>query len=168
VGATILVVLLTGLNIVGVRESSAFNGAIGAIDIVFESTLIFLGFLFAFNSQLLVNQMTNSWPDPYHLAYGASLAIVSFVGLESISQASQETVRPSAVIPRTSIALILTVLLYALAFSNLGLGMLPWQSIAEHTEYPVAWIASHIPLIGLFVGPFVAFLGAPLVLISSH
>jgi basic amino acid/polyamine antiporter, APA family len=167
-GATILVVLLTGLNIVGVRESSAFNGAIGAIDIVFESALIFLGFLFAFDSQLLVYQMTNSWPDTYHLAYGASLAIVSFVGLESISQASQETVRPSAVVPRTSIALILTVLIYAVAFSNLGLGMLPWQSIADHTEAPVAWIASHIPLIGVFAGPFVAFLGATLVLISSN
>lgn len=168
VAATVLVLFLTGLNVVGVRESSAFNSAIGAMDIVFESTLLFLGFLFAFSGPMLARQMTESWPDPYHLAYGASLAIISFVGLESISQASQETVRPSAVVPRTSIALILTVLIYALAFSNLGLGMLPWQSVASHAEDPVAWIASHIPIIGIIAGPFVAFLGATLVLISSN
>ena len=166
--ATIFVVGLTALNILGVRESSMFNSVIGAIDVISESTLLFLGFLFAFDGSFLIYQMTTQWPDPYHLAYGASLAIISFVGLESISQASQETVRPSTVVPRTSIALILTVLIYALAFSNLGLAMLPWQSFAARTEDPVAWLASHIPIVGAFAGPYVAVLGATLVLISSN
>lgn len=55
---------------------------------IFES-ILFFGFLFAFNPTLLIHQIATAWPDPYHLAYGASLAIISFVGLESISQASQ-------------------------------------------------------------------------------
>ena len=166
--ATFFVVMLTILNIIGVRESTTFNEVLGALDIVSESAILFFGFLFAFNPALLVHQMVTAWPDPYHLAYGASLAIISFVGLESISQASQETIRPGTVVPRTSIALILTVLIYALAFSNLSLGMLPWQSFAEHTGDPVAWLASHIPVLGLVAGPYVALLGATLVLISSN
>lgn len=166
--ATFFVVMLTLLNIMGVRESSKFNEVLGALDVVSESTILFFGFLFAFNPTLLVHQMTTSWPDPYHLAYGASLAIISFVGLESISQASQETIRPGKVVPRTSIALILTVLVYALAFSNLSLAMLPWQSFATHNGDPVAWLASHIPVLGLVAGPYVAVLGATLVLISSN
>lgn len=166
--ATFLVVMLTLLNILGVRESSRFNEILGALDIISESAILFIGFLFAFNPALLIHQMTTSWPDPFHLAYGASLAIISFVGLESISQASQETIRPAKVVPRTSIALILTVLIFALAFSNLSLGMLPWQSIAQHTGDPIAWLASHIPFLGLFVGPYVAMLGATLLLISSN
>ena len=166
--ATVLVVLLTLLNIIGVRESSAFNGFLGALDVISESVLLFFGFLFAFDAQMLIHQMTTAWPSPFNLAYGASLAIISFVGLESISQASQETVRPSTVVPRTSIALILTVLIYALAFSNLGLSMLPWQSFAARQEDPVAWLASHIPIIGVIAGPYVAALGATLVLISSN
>ncbi len=166
--ATFLVVMLTLLNILGVRESSRFNEILGALDIISESAILFIGFLFAFNPTLLIHQMTTSWPDPFHLAYGASLAIISFVGLESISQASQETIRPAKVVPRTSIALILTVLIFALAFSNLSLGMLPWQSIAQHTGDPIAWLASHIPFLGLFVGPYVAMLGATLLLISSN
>lgn len=166
--ATLLVLALTGLNIIGVRESSAFNGFLGALDVISESSLLFFGFLFAFDGPMLIHQMTTSWPDLFHLAYGASLAIISFVGLESISQASQETLRPSTVVPRTSIALILTVLIYALAFSNLGLAMLPWQSFAAHNEDPIAWLASHIPVIGIIAGPYVAGLGATLVLISSN
>jgi APA family basic amino acid/polyamine antiporter len=166
--ATFVVVGLTAMNIIGVRESSTFNGVLGAVDIVSESTIVFFGFLFAFSGPFLIYQMQNGWPDPYRLAYGASLAIISFVGLESISQASQETVRPSTVVPRTSIALILTVLIYALAFSNLGLGMLPWQSIAARSEDPIAWLASHIPILGIIAGPYVAALGATLLLISSN
>jgi APA family basic amino acid/polyamine antiporter len=57
---------------------------------------------------------------------------------------------------------------YALAFSNLSLAMLPWQSFAAHNGDPVAWLASHIPILGLFVGPYVATLGATLLLISSN
>ncbi|HEU5231101.1 MAG TPA: APC family permease [Ktedonobacteraceae bacterium] len=166
--ATFFVVMLTLLNILGVRESSKFNEILGALDIVSESAILFFGFLFAFNPTLLIHQMVTSWPDPFHLAYGASLAIISFVGLESISQASQETIRPAQVVPRTSIALILTVLIYALAFSNLSLAMLPWQSFAAHNGDPVAWLASHIPILGLVAGPYVAILGATLVLISSN
>ena len=166
--ATFFVVMLTLLNIIGVRESSKFNEILGALDIASESAILFFGFLFAFNPTMLIHQMTTAWPDPFHLAYGASLAIISFVGLESISQASQETIRPAKVVPRTSIALILTVLIYALAFSNLSLGMLPWQSIATHNGDPIAWLASHIPILGLFAGPYVAMLGATLLLISSN
>jgi APA family basic amino acid/polyamine antiporter len=168
VEATFFVVMLTVLNILGVRESSRFNEVLGALDVISESTILFFGFLFAFDPTLLVRQMVTQWPSPYHLAYGASLAIISFVGLESISQASQETIRPGKVVPRTSIALILTVLIYALAFSNLGLAMLPWQSFAQHNGDPVAWLASHIPFLGLVAGPYVAILGATLVLISSN
>ncbi len=166
--ATFLVVMLTSLNILGVRESTRFNEILGALDIFSESAILFFGFLFAFNPTLLIHQMVTAWPDPYHLAYGASLAIISFVGLESISQASQETIRPGKIVPRTSIALILTVLIYALAFSNLSLAMLPWQSVVEHNGDPVAWLASHIPILGLIVGPYVALLGATLLLISSN
>src|SRR6266568_4113155 len=71
--ATFLVVMLTLLNILGVRESSRFNEILGALDIMSESAILFFGFLFAFNPTLLIHQLATAWPDPYHLAYGASL-----------------------------------------------------------------------------------------------
>ena len=72
---------------------------------------------------------------------GTSLAIISFVGLESISQAAQETQRPASVIPRTSIALILTILIFALAYSNLALGLHPWHPIRRRARTSAAVLA---------------------------
>lgn len=173
------------LNVIGVRESSAFNELISGLDVVSETAILFFGFLFAFQPQLLVHTMSSSWPSPFNLMNGVSLAIISFVGLESISQAAQETQRPSLVIPRTSIGLILTILIFALAYSNLALGMQPWHPLpldAHGHEQPlwhylgneenngaaVAVLASYVPYWGALAGLYVPVLGATLLLISSN
>jgi APA family basic amino acid/polyamine antiporter len=195
-----LVTFLFILNVVGVRESSRLNEVAAAIDIIAETTLIFIGFAFAFSPVFYWHQTVAFLThfDPSRLALGFSFAIISFVGLESISQASQETERPTTIVPRTSVALILTILAYALALSNLSLGVLPWQTfdpsvssssshafcmtvsghvlnqsdcIAQHTanqNAPVAWLAIHLPVIGSFMAPVIAILGALLLLISSN
>jgi len=187
-----LVLFLTGLNIVGVKESSRLNELAAGIDIVAETGLIFVGFTFAFDPAFYWHQVifTVQHFDPSKLLLGTSLAIVSFVGLESISQAAQETERPTTIIPRTSVALIMTILAYSLALSNLTLGVLPWQTFDQsstqpqfchglstgacanehlaHYNAPVAWLAVNLPLIGHIMAPVIAILGAALLLISSN
>jgi APA family basic amino acid/polyamine antiporter len=180
-----LIVGLCVLNVVGVRESTAFNGFVSALDVVSESLILCLGFLFAFRPHLLIQNMTLHWPSNYELMLGISYAIISFVGLESISQAAQETQRPASVIPRTSIALILTILIFALAYSNLALGMQPWHPIfdahghvlqfwqifpgnADNQGKAVALLASQVPYYGAIAAFYVPVLGAILLLISSN
>ncbi len=173
------------LNIIGVRESSAFNELVSGLDVVSETSILFFGFLFAFEPQLLIHTMQMSWPTPFNLMNGVSLAIISFVGLESISQAAQETQRPASVIPRTSISLILTILIFALAYSNLALGMAPWHAIPpdahghaqplwrylgneDNNGAAVAVLASYVPYFGAIAALYVPVLGAILLLISSN
>jgi APA family basic amino acid/polyamine antiporter len=180
-----LIAGLCVLNVFGVRESTTFNGVVSAIDVVSETSILFFGFLFAFNPDLLVHSMTVYWPTNEHLLLGASLAIISFVGLESISQAAQETQRPASVIPRTSIALILTILIYALAYANLALGMTPAHPVPpdadghaqtffqylgskENQGSAVAVLAANVPYFGAIAALYVPVLGAILLLISSN
>ncbi len=162
----ILVVFLIWLNIKGIRESSLFNEIIGAVDIITESSIIVIGFVFAWRPELFVLQWRTQFPSLKEFMYGSSLAIISFVGLESISQAAQETRRPATIIPRTSITLIFTVFIFALAFSTMGLGILPWQEFPEGD--PVAKLAHVMPFVGVIAGPFAAILGATILLISSN
>lgn len=162
----LLIIFLIWLNIRGVRESSIFNEVIGAIDILTESSIIIIGFLFAWKPELYVHQWTTQFPTTKEFMYGSSLAIISFVGLESISQAAQETRRPATIIPRTSLTLIFTVFIFAMSFSTLGLGILPWQEFP--TGDPVAKLAHVIPIIGVIAGPFAAILGATILLISAN
>ncbi len=180
-----LVLGLCLLNVLGVRESTAFNGFVSALDVISETLILCLGFLFAFRPGLLIHAMHFSWPTPYQLMLGTSLAIVSFVGLESISQAAQETQRPASIIPRTSVALILTILIFALAYSNLALGLHPWHPITDAHGHPmqfwqifphnadnqgkaVALLAEQVPYYGAFAALYVPILGAVLLLISSN
>jgi APA family basic amino acid/polyamine antiporter len=180
-----LVIGLCLLNVRGVRESTAFNGAISAIDVISESCILCLGFLFAFRPQLLIHTMQFHWPSSHSLMLGTSLAIISFVGLESISQAAQETQRPASIIPRTSVALILTILIFALAYSNLALGLQPWHPIVDAAGHPqqfwqifphnadnqgkaVALLAAQVPYYGAFAALYVPVLGAVLLLISAN
>ncbi|HVS46966.1 MAG TPA: APC family permease [Verrucomicrobiae bacterium] len=182
---TLLIVGLCLLNLVGVRESTAFNGVVSALDICSETAILTLGFLFAFDPHLLVHTMQVSWPSADMFMKGISLAIVSFVGLESISQAAQETQRPASIIPRTSIALILTILIFALSYSNLALGMHTWHAIPhdahghaqmlwqwlgndENNGKAVALLAAQVPYFGALAAFYVPILGAILLLISSN
>jgi len=163
-----LIGLLTLLNIRGIRESSLFNELIGATDMVLETIVVLFGFLFAWKPEMVVMQYNASFPTTEQFFYGVSVAIISYVGLESISQAAQETRRPASIIPRTSISLIIVVLLFALSFPVLALGVLPWDVLAKREGDPVAALASHIPYIGFLAGHVAAVLGATIVLISAN
>lgn len=181
----LMILALAALNVLGVRESTAFQGLVSAMDVVSETLILCLGFLFAFDPQLLVHTMQVAWPSTFGLMQAASLAIISFVGLESISQAAQETQRPASIIPRTSITLILTILIYALGYSNLALGLHPWHPILNAQGHQIAFwqlfpnngdnqgkgvalLAAQVPFWGAFAQYYVPVLGAILLLISSN
>jgi APA family basic amino acid/polyamine antiporter len=163
-----MIAFLLWLNVRGIRESSLVNEVIGLIDLILEVSVVVFGFILAWKPELLVQQWTQEFPTLRQFMYGFSLSIISFVGLESISQAAQETRRPATVIPRTSIALIFTVFILALGFSTVGLGILPWQEFKAHESDPIAYLASHIPYLGVLAGPFAAFLGATILFISAN
>lgn len=148
----VLILLLALLNIKGIRESSLFNEVLGALDLVMESSIILIGFAFAWRPELFLHQWQTQFPSLHQLLYGVSIAVISYVGLESVSQAAQETIRPATVIPRTSLALIVIVLLFAMSFPTVSLGILPWQEIAAREGDPVARLAIQLPLVGFLAG----------------
>ena len=163
-----LIFFLVLLNIKGIRESSLFNEILGALDMTLESAIIVIGLAFAWSPDLFVHQWRTQFPSAHGLLFGISIAVISFVGLESVSQAAQETIRPAAVLPRTSLALIIIVLLFAMAFPTVTLGIVPWQDIASREGDPVAHLASQLPYIGFLAGPIAAILAATIVLISAN
>jgi APA family basic amino acid/polyamine antiporter len=156
------------LNIKGVRESSLFNEVLGVLDMAMEASIVVLGFAFAWRPDLFLHQWQSAFPPTKQILYAVSIAVISFVGLESVSQAAQETIRPGTVIPRTSLALIVVVLLFAMAFPVVSLGILPWQELASREGDPVAHLASQLPYIGFLAGPIAAVLAATIVLISAN
>ena len=172
---------LTIINVIGVRQSSRINEIVAAVDVCTETFILACGFLFAWDPGLLVHTMQQHWPSSDDLLKGVSFAIVSFVGLESISQAAEETQRPSKVMPRTSVALILTILIFALAYSNLVLGMhgitdasgkeIPMYAFlgnSQNNDKAIALLAATLPYVGGALAYIVPVIGALLLMISSN
>src|SRR5205823_7791731 len=121
------------------------------IAIFAQSVIVVAGFVLVWKPEIIAHQLAFNRPTLSQFAFGSSLAIIAFVGLATISQVAQETRRPATIIPRTSIGLVISVLLFAMAFSILAIG-LPNLSPADfrgHEGDPVALIAEHIPIIGV-------------------
>src|SRR5207237_4357876 len=103
-----------------IRESMTsykFNYKLVTIAIVAQTLIVIAGFVLVWNPDLVAHQVIFHRPTLSEFAFGSSLAIIAFVGLETISQVAQEKRRPATIIPRTSIGLVLSVLLFAMAFS---------------------------------------------------
>jgi amino acid transporter len=84
----VLILLLALLNVKGIRESSLFNSVLGALDLVMESSIIVIGFAFAWQPELFLHQWRTQFPPTEQLLYAVSIAVISYVGLESVSQAA--------------------------------------------------------------------------------
>ena len=56
------IVALCGLNVLGVRESTAFQGFVSGLDVLSETLILFFGFLFAFRPDYLIHTIRFDWP----------------------------------------------------------------------------------------------------------
>src|SRR3989442_1015337 len=162
------IVLLIWLHVRGIKVSTNFNEIIGTIAIVAQRVIVLAGFVLVWRPEIVAHEFLFDRPTLSQFAFGSSLAIIAFVGLETISQVAQETRRPATIIPRTSIGLVISVLLFAMAFSILAVGLVKPTDFAGHEGDPVALIAAHIPIIGVVAAPLTAVIGFLIVFISAN
>jgi len=182
--AFLLVIALLFLNSVGIRESSAFNELLVSLDLVVEFAILITGVFLAFGLMLFVTQITDfGAPSVFsnivyvmpslgtqtqNFVYGVTLAMTSFIGIESIAQAAEETRRPQRWIPRANKLSIVAVVVFAVGLSTLSMGLMPWQDLAASQTDPMATIASRIPFIGHFLAPVVALTGFTICYVSTN
>lgn len=182
--AFVLVIALLLLNSIGIRESSAFNELLVSLDLVVESVILITGVLLAFGLMLFLSQITDfGAPSVFsnivyvmpslgtqtqNFVYGITLAMTSFIGIESIAQAAEETKRPQKWIPRANKLSIIAVVVFAVGLSALSMGVMPWQALAASQTDPMAAIASRVPYIGHFLAPIVAFTGFTICFVSTN
>jgi len=176
----ILAVGLMLLNYIGIKESSNFNISLSIISIISEIVLLLVGFLMVWNYPTFIHNITQlgtgvSWSN---FGWGITVAMVSFIGLESISQAAEETRRPDITIPKATLALIVAVILAGMLLCILAVGLPHITPQVIGTQYqndPVAGVAQGIvsglstanPLV-IILPLWVGFLGFAMLLMSTN
>jgi len=182
--AFVLVSILLFLNLIGIRESSLFNEILVSLDLFVEALILVFGLVLAFNIGRFLSQVSILGADTVfqniayvlpsteiqsqNFIYGVTLAMTSFIGIESIAQAAEETKRPHRWIPRATKLSIVSVLVFALGLSVVSMGIMPWQSLAAAQSDPMAAIASSIPILGHYLAPIVALTGFAICYVSTN
>ena len=176
--AIVLILLLLALNVVGIKYSSRFNEAVIAVDLVTVGlflvfglpSIISSGAILRWVENVVISFQTGNFGQPgfYSFVYAVSLATASYIGIESISQAAEETKRTAEVIPRATKAAISSVVVVAIALSLLSVTISPWQAVANNSQAPAVSLASNLPIIGGVFAVWVALMGTLVCYVSTN
>jgi len=170
--AILLVLFLTWVNIIGVKESAFMNNASVAADVVTEVIIIVVGMFLLFNWQKLISfpHITGQWPNLNQFIYSVSIAMVAFTGIESVSQMAEESQNPAKTVPKAIVWVVLAVLVAYAGINAVGFSAIsPSDLGGKWALDPIQGIVSTMPpVFAHFLGPWVAVLAASILLIATN
>ncbi|HYT11993.1 MAG TPA: APC family permease [Candidatus Nitrosopolaris sp.] len=127
VGATVaLIGFLIVINIIGIQESSALNLALAITDLITQLALVILGVFLLLNFRTVIANL--HWgvaPTWGNFLASISIAMVTYTGIETISNLSEEAKNPGRSVPRATYAVIIAVLFVAAFLPTIGLSVFP-------------------------------------------
>jgi APA family basic amino acid/polyamine antiporter len=171
------------LNIIGIKQSSIFNELLVALGITVQSIVLVVTLGFSFNWSQFVQEISthgvaamipgtdyflNTSIPLQNFVFAVTLAMSSFIGIESIAQAAEETKKPYRWIPRANKLSILFVLVFTIGLSAGGIGGIGANGLTANITNPVTAMAQAIPNIGIFLAPIVAATGFLLCYVSTN
>src|SRR4029077_20445871 len=127
VAATIVLIsALIALNVVGIQESSILNLVLAFVDLITQFVLVILGLVLLLNvSTVLRNIHLGVAPTWGNFLASVSIAMVSYTGIETISNLSEEAKNPGKSVPRATFWVIAAVLFVSAFLPTIGVSVFP-------------------------------------------
>jgi APA family basic amino acid/polyamine antiporter len=102
IGGVVVIALLVGLNIVGVRESAGVNITLSVIDFSTQVLLVLLGFVLIFSPETLKeNVIWGVAPTWRQFALAVPIGMIAYTGIETVSNLAEEARDPARNVPRS-------------------------------------------------------------------
>jgi APA family basic amino acid/polyamine antiporter len=153
--AVVLVALLIVINIVGIQESSFINLSLALIDLVTQLVLVLLGIFLLLNLRTVISNI--HWgvaPTWGNFLASVSIAMVTYTGIETISNMSEEAKNPGKTVPQATYGVIIAVLFVSAFLPTIGMSVFPvYQDHPGHYTTDLATIWRDDPVAGI-VGAF--------------
>lgn len=167
--AALLIFVLMVVNLLGIRESSAVNSVLTVIVVLILLALLYVGFAGSWSAEKFLSGLTPVGADPgwESFLYSITLAMVTFVGIESISQGAEETKQPEKIIPRATLMAIVVVVFFALVLSTMALGIVDWKALEANMNNPLIPVVKALPFASIIV-PVVALAGFLVCFVSAN
>ena len=99
-GGAVVIVLLVGLNMIGVQEAAKLSITLAVVDFATQVLLVILGFALVFNPEILVENV--HWgvaPTWSSLAVSIPVAMLAYTGVETVSNLAEEARDPVRTVP---------------------------------------------------------------------
>jgi len=140
---SIIIIVLTGLNILGARTVGRFEEAIVAFKISILLLFVSVGIL-SVNTQ---NLQPSTWSNTLSLIAGGIIIFVAYEGFELIANTAEDVKNPEKTLPRAYyFSVILVIILYILV-ALVTVGNLPLDQITAAKDYALAAAAK--PFLGM-------------------
>ena len=167
--------VLFALNVVGIKESTRVSLLLCLFDIATQLSIIIIGALFLLNVPHLLEFMrigvpnvdwSPTWPQFWK---GVGMAMVAYIGIESITQLAGEARSPQRTVPRSIILTMVTLFIMYFGISAVALSaMHPTVLATTYLEDPLAGIAAALPVGGRLFGPWIGILGATILFVAAN
>jgi APA family basic amino acid/polyamine antiporter len=127
VAATVvLICMLIVLNVIGIQESSFLNLVLAFTDLVTQFVLVILGIVLLLDIRTVLDNI--HWgvaPTWSNFLASVSIAMVSYTGIETISNLSEEAKNPGRSVPRATFWVIGAVLFVSAFLPTIGMSVFP-------------------------------------------
>ncbi len=144
VGAAVaLTLLLIVINVVGIQESSLVNLVLALLDLGTQFVLVLLGVFLLLNIPTVIHNVR--WgvaPTWGSFLSSISIAMVTYTGIETISNMSEEAKNPGRTVPRATYAVIVAVLFVSAFLPTVGMSVFPVYQSGGHytTDLATRWV----------------------------
>ncbi len=183
----LVVVLLVGINIIGVKEAATLNVGLAVVDFATQLALVVLGFVLIFDLHVLrANVHWGVAPTWSQFALAIPVAMIAYTGIETVSNLAEEARDPRRTIPGSIrlVAIAVFAIYFTLPFVALSalpvyqdssgnyvtkLGLPPDQGGFEND--PVLGIVQNLGLHGAFLSAakiYVGVLAATILFIATN
>ena len=185
VGMGVILVLMV-VNVIGVKHTSGVNLAFCVLDLATQAALLIVGGVLLLNLKPILGAVqwggSSAWPTPDMFVYSVSIAMVAYIGLESVSQMAEEARDVARSIPRALLLSLATILVMHTGISTVALSAMRPQDLAtQWSTDPVAGIAHHLPTVEFqsevvalrvalnhLMAPWVAVLASSILVIATN
>jgi APA family basic amino acid/polyamine antiporter len=126
IGGIVIVIILSTVNVIGVRESARLNFILAAIDFATQLLLLLLGVFLVLNLGTLIDNI-HLWEAPTFSDFllSITIAMISYTGIETISNMAEETRAPRQLIPRSMGLVVIAVLVIYAGLPAVALSAMP-------------------------------------------
>ncbi|HEV2712571.1 MAG TPA: universal stress protein [Gaiellaceae bacterium] len=129
IGGAIVIVVLVGLNVVGIREAATLNIFLAVVDFATQLLLVLLGFALVLSPEILVDNVdfgvAPTWGD-FFLAI--PVAMIAYTGIETVSNLAEEARDPARNVPRAYLLTVIAVWVIYFTLPAIALSALPVEN----------------------------------------